>query len=113
MLETTRIAGDPPDAELVYALRRRALSGVDLLDLFRFITEHQQTPEGEIHRLSLFAYIRFAFGGTSEDFRDLKLLLNRIERVGSRYTTTDLDVAATLASNIASNRSAWCDKLGD
>ena len=113
MLENTHFAGSLPDTSLVYELRRLALDSVDLLGLFDVIASHLQFPEGELGRHALHLYTWLAFGGSNDDFGDLKLLTYRIERTADGYVTTEPGVAERLARSINTRKADWSKTLGD
>ena len=108
MSETTRPSGGLPDIELVQALRRRALNGIDILGLLSLIAEYLQFPDGELRRLILIQYLRKAF---SLSLKDLSRLVYSLDRTTDRYTTDDPDFAAIIEASIAASRDKWCNEL--
>jgi hypothetical protein len=111
MLETTHISGKPPDTSLIYALRRRALDGADILDMFNVIADHLKIPEDNLGRFALEMYVWLAFGGSADDLGNLKHLAYRLERTPTGYSTTRQDIADNLAASINARRASWSVNL--
>ena len=112
MLETTHIAGKRPDVTLIYALRRRALDGADVLEMFNAIAAHLRIPEHDLGRFALEVYVWLAFGGSADDLGNLKHLVYRLERTPNGYATTRQDIADDLAASIDARRDSWSINLG-
>ncbi len=112
MLETTYISGKPPDTTLIYTLRRAALDGANLLDMFAVIAAHLGFPENDLGRFALEMYVWLAFGGSTDDFCNLKHLVYRLERTPNGYATARQDIADDLAASIDARRDSWSINLG-
>lgn len=108
MLETTHFAGEPPDRQLVYELRRRALHGIDLHDLLALIAHRSGVPAGEPGRFAVALYLRLAFGVCIPQLKDLAAT---IERAEDHYAILDPVVGDAVVAQIEANRSEWSDKL--
>ena len=129
MLESKPISGEKHSifTEIVYELRRRALSGVGLLDLIAYISRELAGPNPDLEsvvpigpdrtssvlRLAIVLYLNDAFGVASGGLLSLKAIVWCLEPDGDTYSTTRTEDVLAISNLIETNRELWCHKLGD
>lgn len=108
MLETTSFAGEQPNRQLVYELRRRARCGIDLDELLQLIADRLAIPQGEVGRFALVDYLHMAFDVGIREAKDLVVCL---ERTRDGYVNREPCTGEVVVAQIEAHRDQWSENL--